>query len=63
MTFRLRSARLTCQILAKAAQKWTYLKIVAYHKSHTTLQQYQCPAVINVYQQIEGDEGDTHYGV
>jgi hypothetical protein len=57
---------LTClsyQISAKAPHKWTHLKIVAYHKSHRRLQQYQCPALIIVCQHSEDGETETHYGV
>jgi hypothetical protein len=30
---------------ANDKHKWTHLKIAAYHKSHSRLQQYQCPAL------------------
>jgi hypothetical protein len=58
---RLRSTRLNYQMSANAVHKLTHLKIVAYHKWHRMLQEYQCPALITVCQQSEDNEGQTHY--
>jgi len=60
--FKLRSTSLIHHISANALHKLISLKTVAYQKSYRRLQESQGPEIVNIFQESEDDEGQTHYG-